>query len=71
MGGTRQLFDPALGRAVGAAVHARDDLPPGTELPGPALITEDETTIVVAASRTARVLADGCIELTLKEAAHG
>jgi N-methylhydantoinase A len=67
----RSLFDPALGRAVDAAVHERSALLPGATLPGPALIIEDETTIVVASSRTARVLADGCIELTLKDAANG
>jgi N-methylhydantoinase A len=67
----RRLFDPAAGAWVDAAVHQRAGLGAGSTVAGPALICEDETTIVVAASRTARVLADGCIELTVKEAGHG
>ncbi|SEM84896.1 N-methylhydantoinase A [Loktanella fryxellensis] len=66
-GATRALFDAASGAWDTARVQPRAALPPGAPLPGPALITEDETTVVVPASRTATMLADGCIALSLKE----
>ncbi|MEM7376395.1 MAG: hydantoinase/oxoprolinase family protein [Pseudomonadota bacterium] len=63
----RTLFDPALGGHTEASVCARAALPVGAVLPGPALITEDETTVVVPTSRLARTLADGCIDVHTKE----
>ena len=60
---TRTLFDPALGRGVEAAVVERAGLEPGVRAAGPALVVEDETTIVVPSSRDARVLPDGCIDV--------
>ena len=66
--GTRDLHDAGLGRTVAAALHARDALAPGAWLDGPALVTERETTIVVPASRVLRVLADGTLELTRRDA---
>ncbi|NBD28795.1 MAG: hydantoinase/oxoprolinase family protein [Alphaproteobacteria bacterium] len=65
--GRRDLFDPARGAVLSAAAHPRAGLSPGAPLPGPALITEDETTVVVPASRRARVLGDGTIEVRRKE----
>ncbi|SHE65909.1 N-methylhydantoinase A [Loktanella atrilutea] len=65
--GTRALFDAALGQSAEAAVYARATLTPGTHLPGPAAITEDETTIIVPASRHATALSDGCIALDSKD----
>lgn len=65
----RALFDAGLGRRAEAGVHRREDFAPGCHASGPALITEDETTIVVPASRTALGLADGCIELRAPAAA--
>ena len=64
--GTRAVFDPALAQVVDAAVVARTDLMDGATIDGPAVITEDETTIIVPASRTATHLPDGCIDLTRK-----
>jgi N-methylhydantoinase A len=64
----RRLFDAGAGRAASAAVYSRDTFFPGAEVAGPALITEDETTIVLPASRSARRLADGCIDITVKGA---
>ncbi|MGR3504128.1 hydantoinase/oxoprolinase family protein [Pseudaestuariivita sp.] len=61
---TRTLFDPALGKPTDAAVIPRDAL---TEAQGPALITEDETTVVVPASRAVRVLEDGTLDVFAKE----
>jgi N-methylhydantoinase A len=39
---------------------------PGQTIAGPALITEDETTIVVPTSRTAIARPDGTIDITEK-----
>ncbi|MEM6987694.1 MAG: hydantoinase/oxoprolinase family protein, partial [Pseudomonadota bacterium] len=65
--GERRLFDPAQGQFVQASVCARGDLPAGGLLAGPALITEDETTVVVPCSRHAQALADGCIDVRTGE----
>ena len=64
--GTRAVFDPALAQVVDAAVVARTGLMDGATIDGPAVLTEDETTIIVPASRTATHLPDGCIDLTRK-----
>ena len=64
----RQMFDAALGRAAAAGVYARAAMTPGARIAGPAAITEDETTIIVPNSRTARALSDGCIALDVKVA---
>jgi N-methylhydantoinase A len=48
----RQVYEPALGRMAEFAVFQRDDLEPGDELAGPALIEEGQTTTVVPASFT-------------------
>jgi N-methylhydantoinase A len=62
----RRLFDPALGDAAQAAVVLRHTMIAGQTIDGPALITEDETTIVVPTSRTAIARADGTIDITEK-----
>ena len=64
--GTRALFDPVQGGASDAAVVLRKTLNAGDTITGPALITEDETTIVVPASRTAIARPDGTIDITEK-----
>lgn len=64
--GSRQLFDPALAKFVGANVVLRDDMAVGTTVEGPAIITEDETTIIIPTSRTATRQPDGCIDLRVK-----
>ncbi|EBA13075.1 hydantoinase/oxoprolinase family protein [Roseobacter sp. CCS2] len=63
---TRALFDPVQGAASDAAVVLRDTLNPGDTVAGPALITEDETTIVIPNSRTAIARPDGTIDITEK-----
>jgi N-methylhydantoinase A len=45
---SQPLFDPAGGQAVPAAVWMREALAPGARVDGPALITEAQTTTVVA-----------------------
>jgi N-methylhydantoinase A len=44
-----------------AAVYRRSDLEPGSTLPGPAVIAEDETTTIVPKGATARIDALGAI----------
>ncbi|RYG90739.1 hydantoinase/oxoprolinase family protein [Loktanella sp. IMCC34160] len=66
--GQRELFDAALGRADTAAIYPRAGMQPGSHADGPALITEDETTVVVPSSRRARALSDGTIDLNVKGA---
>ncbi|MCK0166796.1 hydantoinase/oxoprolinase family protein [Jannaschia sp. S6380] len=62
--GRRRLFDPAAGAFAEARVVSRDALTPGATVAGPAVITEDETTIVVPPGRHALCQADGCIDIT-------
>ncbi|KIN74922.1 hydantoinase/oxoprolinase family protein [Sulfitobacter guttiformis] len=64
--GTRQLFDPALAQFVTTATVRRDDMEAGANIEGPAIITEDETTIIVPTSRTATRQPDGCIDMRTK-----
>jgi N-methylhydantoinase A len=62
----RALFDPVAGATSEAAVVLRNTLNPGDTVSGPALITEDETTIVVPGSRTAIARPDGTIDISEK-----
>ena len=61
---TRPLFDPVTESLTDAAVVPRFGLSAGDTVAGPALITEDETTIVVPASRQAIARPDGTIDIT-------
>ncbi|MBQ2260556.1 MAG: hydantoinase/oxoprolinase family protein [Loktanella sp.] len=63
-GDHRALFDPALARMTDAQVVPRASLSPGDHVTGPALITEDETTIVIPVSRMATARPDGTIDIT-------
>ncbi len=58
---TRRLFVPERGAEADAPVYERASLSPGTALSGPAIIAEDETTIVVPDNFTATVKEDGCV----------
>ena len=64
--GQRALFDPALGRRVTGQIVDRDTLETGQTVSGPAIIVEDETTIILPSSRSAIRAADGCIDITAK-----
>jgi N-methylhydantoinase A len=61
--GSREVFDSATEKSVEAAVYDRADLSPGTSVPGPALIVEDQTTTVVSSSFEAAVNSLGYIVL--------
>jgi N-methylhydantoinase A len=60
----RPVFDPETGEFVEVAIHERRNLKPGAVIPGPAIITEDETSTVVTHLFDARVDAFGYLELT-------
>ncbi len=64
--GTRPLFDPALGAFTDGTIVQRHEMAPGMQVAGPAIITEDETTIIVPTSRVAVRQPDGCIDLRVK-----
>lgn len=68
--GRRDLFDPALGNTVNAAVVLRAGIENGEGIDGPAAITEDETTIIIPSSRTAIKQADGCIDIVVRSATN-
>jgi len=63
---TRRIFDPALAEYCDADVVLRGQMVPGQTAQGPAAITEDETTIILPASRRAICQPDGCIDITVK-----
>jgi N-methylhydantoinase A len=53
--GTRPAYDPESGTFVAHAVYDRYQLAPDTEIEGPALVEEIESTSVIGAGTTARV----------------
>jgi N-methylhydantoinase A len=55
LGGLRDLFDSPTGGTVRVPVCWRRDLPPGATIAGPAVIAEEDTTILVSAAFRARV----------------
>ena len=64
---TRPLFDPALSTFVNATVARRDAVKDTTQIIGPAMLTEDETTIIVPSSRDAVACGDGTIVVFAKQ----
>ena len=68
LNGTRQLFDAASNSYRDADVIDRDAMETGQRASGPAAVTEDETTIIVPASRDAIRQPDGCIDVVTKGA---
>ncbi|MGB3554771.1 MAG: hydantoinase/oxoprolinase family protein [Jannaschia sp.] len=59
----RRLFDPVGAKFVDAAVIPRAEMNPGQSIDGPALVTEDETTIIVPPGRVVAVLGDGTLDI--------
>jgi N-methylhydantoinase A len=66
---TRRLFDPASGAWIAAGVYSRPNLRPGAEIPGPAVIIEDETTTLVTNGFGATVNALNQIVMTKEDGA--
>ncbi|QFG37344.1 N-methylhydantoinase A [Paracoccus pantotrophus] len=67
--GRRQLFDAALGRMTDAAAVLRDALADGQRVDGPAVVIEEETTLVLPASRSLIAQSDGCLDITINASA--
>ncbi len=61
--GARDVFDPAVGETVQSSIVLRDEMNTGATVNGPAVITEDQTTIIVPSSRSAVRQSDGCIDV--------
>jgi N-methylhydantoinase A len=61
--GSRQLLDPATGATLEVPVYRRPDLAPGATFEGPAIIAEDDTTILVPSAGGARVDGQGHVWL--------
>jgi N-methylhydantoinase A len=68
--GERRLFDAASGKYLDAKIVNRSDMVPGDRSVGPVAVVEDETTIIVPASRDAICQPDGCIDVITKEVAQ-
>jgi N-methylhydantoinase A len=64
--GRTRVADPLTGDFYNVSIYVRDQLPPGSVIPGPALIIEDETTTLVTAGFVARIDAVACVVLTRK-----
>ncbi len=64
--GSRDIFDPALSNNVNANIVDRTALVVGSTVDGPAVIVEDETTIILPSSRKAVCQPDGCVDVIAK-----
>jgi N-methylhydantoinase A len=64
--GQRQIFDPALGAYVSAALFSREAMAPGSIFDGPAVVTEAQTTTYVPAEFSGRVSEAGHLVMILK-----
>ncbi len=65
----RPIYDPALGCQVDAGLVSREALRAGDMISGPAVITEDETTIILPQGRQALRQIDGCIDIVQRHEA--
>ncbi len=64
--GQRSVFDAASGQYLDADVIDRATMQTGQRAQGPAAVSEDETTIIIPASRYAICQPDGCIDVVVK-----
>ncbi|HEX6142826.1 MAG TPA: hydantoinase/oxoprolinase family protein [Geminicoccaceae bacterium] len=67
LAGRRRLFDAERRAMIEVEVYARDDLVPGARVDGPAVLVEDDTTIVVPAGFEAQVDGHGHVQLERHE----
>ena len=65
--GSRSLFDAEKTDYVDVPVYRREDLAPGMEIAGPALIIEDQTTTIVTGQFDVRVNAINYIVMKRRE----
>ncbi len=66
---SRELFDPGVSKKIKATVVERDNLNSGDSVQGPAVITENETTVVVFGNREVISHADGTLDVREKPSA--
>ena len=66
----RDMFDPAAGRFMSAAIIPRTEMTAGAGIEGAAIIVEDETSVIIPDSRVALSHDDGSIELRRKPVSH-
>ena len=59
----RPVFDPETGEFIAVAIYDREELKPGAQIAGPAVIVEDETSTVVTGLFTASIDSFGYITL--------
>ena len=59
----RPVFDPETGEFIAVAIYDREELKPGAQIAGPAVIVEDETSTVVTRLFTATIDPFGYITL--------
>ena len=64
--GQRPLFDAASAKYLDAQIVNRFEMATGQRAVGPVAVVEDETTIIVPASRDAIRQPDGCIDIVTK-----
>jgi len=64
--GERQIFDAASAKYLSAGIVNRSEMTVGARASGPVAVVEDETTIIVPASRDAICQPDGCIDIVSK-----
>ena len=67
MRGKRDIWLPLKGRYGPVAVYDRYSLKPGTRIPGPVILEERESTLVVPVRADVRILPDYTVAVTIKE----
>ncbi|MDA0342458.1 MAG: hydantoinase/oxoprolinase family protein [Proteobacteria bacterium] len=65
--GQRRLYLPASKAYQTVPVHERARIPPGATLAGPLVLTEPESTLIVAYPATVTVLASGSVHVMLED----
>ena len=63
---TRRFYDAALRKTVEAQEVERDTMKPGVRVDGPAIVIENETTIIVTSAFSAIGQSDGSLCLSRK-----
>ena len=63
--GSRPIYSAASGKYLEAAVYQRQELPPGAEIPGPAVVEERESTTIIDLGDRLHVDRIGCLIVDL------
>jgi N-methylhydantoinase A len=65
--GERQMYLPASGAYATVPIYDRARVAPGTTLAGPLVLTEPESTLIVAYPSTVSILASGTVHVALED----